>query len=167
MGKLSYIVEKAGTSSEQINLTSTYASQNNSNSASSVSIFNLSSSSNSGTSGTFSSSSFWSRTLKFSTANAILVTLSAADQETLSPSEPNSLTLFEQANFGVDGTEETARFNSASRRSNSKSPSRHGSTLAASKSSSSGSAGGIREAVLLLFKEKNGRYVLFRVGVTD
>ena len=151
MGKLSFIVEKSGTSSEQINLTSTYSS--------SGTIFNQSSSSaNNGTGTTNSSSAFWSRTLKFSMANGILVTLSSESLENLTPSEPNSLTLYDDA----ETINESNRYNSTSRRFNAKCSNRNNATTG-THSNHGNNKNGVREAVLLLFKEKNGRYALCRV----
>lgn len=156
---------------------------------SSASIFNLSSASTTSVTvsggSTSTSNSFWSRTLKFTSANGILVTLSStADelpsrssiflsggQEVSSPStsEPNSLTLYDESqDLGGDlAITSSSRnpFNSASRRANSRSPAsrKTGSSVLSPVSSSSSTAGGIKEAVLLLFKEKSGRYVLCRV----
>lgn len=202
------------TSSETINNISSSSSNSqtsasrdlNSSTYHHQSLFNLSTaasttttSSSSGNTSHNSSNSFWSRTLKFTTASGILVTLSpsttAAEGDTSvhfsrsttsffqevmnsspSNSEPNSLTLYQDDQNSADLGESLPNtsssssrspftFNSASRRANSKSPSRGGqlaSKVFSSQQSTSANQG-IKEAVLLLFKEKSGRYVLCRV----
>ena len=201
------------TSSETINNISSSSSNSqtsasrdlNSSTYHHQSLFNLSTaasttttSSSSGNTSHNSSNSFWSRTLKFTTASGILVTLSpstiAAEGDTSvhssrsttsffqevmnsspSNSEPNSLTLYQDDQHSADlgdlpNTSSSNRspftFNSASRRANSKSPSRGqlASKVFSSQGPTSTANQGIKEAVLLLFKEKSGRYVLCRVS---
>lgn len=177
IGKLSYIVEKSGTSSEQFN--ASYNSNSLLNLTGGGNSSGLSNNLNNSLSTT--SSKIWSRALKFSLANAVLVVRSAAPAtvgETLSLSADflndtslNHNNLLDVANFSDSfDLNDSIKFNSANRkRSNSKSPLRMsgGNLLSVINSQQnslkSGSQFKGHEAMLILFKEKNGRYTLCRV----
>lgn len=156
IGKLSYIVEKAGTSTEQLNTYSGLSSLSSSSTANITAMHNSS-----------STSKIWSRTLKFSAANAVLVTRVPSTQTTVS----NSTTGFEMDHddtltsirSDTDMTDvldlSRIQLNSIGRRN--KAPSRVNSfCMSQTNPNDSGN-----EAALLLVKEKNGRYILCRVSV--
>lgn len=169
IGKLSYIVEKSGTSSEQFN------ASYNSNSLLNLTVGGNGLSNNLNNS-LSTSSKIWSRTLKFSLANAVLVVRSATPAtvaETLSLSADflNDNNLLDVAHFSDSfDLNDSIKFNSANRkRSNSKSPLRMsgGNSLSIINNQQnllkSGNQFKGHEAMLILFKEKNGRYTLCRV----
>ncbi|OTF72680.1 Rho/RAC guanine nucleotide exchange factor-like protein, partial [Euroglyphus maynei] len=171
IGRLSFIVERSGTatSSEQLN-----ASYNNSSAINNGCSSPHATVHNSLSNSSISSSKIWSRTLKFSTAHAVLIVRSSpnpgSEPETLNMETSITQTLLDVAINHSNGEcsegNDLLRFNSTARqRSSSKSPIRvNGSNSLSLSQQCPGKSkmNGDREAMLILFKEKNGRYTLCR-----
>lgn len=193
IGRLSFIVERSGTatSSEQLNASynNNGGSSSINNNIMSNSTHTILHNSLSNSSSISSSSKIWSRTLKFSIAHAVLIVRSSNGSESETINMDTSITqtslLSDIANIhhsslsNVDCSESNdfllRSSSNVRQRSNSKSPIRinNGSSsnsLSLSQQQQQQYPGnkskinGNREAMLILFKEKNGRYTLCRVS---
>ncbi|KAH9415232.1 hypothetical protein DERP_006324 [Dermatophagoides pteronyssinus] len=192
IGRLSFIVERSGTatSSEQLNASynNNGGSSSINNNIMSNSTHTILHNSLSNSSSISSSSKIWSRTLKFSIAHAVLIVRSSngSESETInmdtSITQTTSLLLSDIANINhsslsnVDCSESNdflLRSSNVRQRSNSKSPIRINNNSSSNSLSLSqqqqqqypgnkSKINGDREAMLILFKEKNGRYTLCR-----
>ena len=194
IGRLSFIVERSGTatSSEQLNASynNNGGSSSINNNIMSNSTHTILHNSLSNSSSISSSSKIWSRTLKFSIAHAVLIVRSSNGSESETINMDTSITqttslLSDIANINhssltnVDCSESNdflLRSSNVRHRSNSKSPIRINNSSSNSLSLSQqqqqqypgnkSKINGDREAMLILFKEKNGRYTLCRVSIS-
>lgn len=148
IGKLGYLVDKSGTNSDQIASGGRHSPSNNYTST-------ATSPSSSGP-----TSKLWGRTLKFSHAMAVLVSRSLANIDNEGGADHHAnLDIYDDAQSETPNADEIFKLTSLTKpRSNSKSPSRINLSLSATKAPE-------KEAMLMLFKEKNGRYVLCRVSL--